>query len=286
VRGRSRRLAWALAAAFLPALAACGIPVAGGPQALPASEVPFGLLRPVAPPAPVAPAPVPTAPVSVYLVYGDRLLALTRQVPAPPSLRKAIDALLAGPTPPEARAGVGTALRAATVASVAQSGGRALIGLGSDLAQAYGTTLVLAMGQLVLTATAQPGVSSVLFSFRGHPVQVPTGDGTLASRPLTRADYAGLLLGGPPQAPPASPVGPGPSARQVGPAQLLVAPPGPAGPTPTAPAVPPPPGPAPALAPPPASTPPPNTPPPSAPPATAPPRHHRHDRGSRHDDQD
>ncbi|HLG92180.1 MAG TPA: GerMN domain-containing protein, partial [Acidimicrobiales bacterium] len=223
------------------------------------------------------------------LVYGGRLLALTRQVPAPPSLRKAMDALLAGPSPPEARAGVGTALRAATVASVTQSGGRALIGLGSDLAQAYGPTLVLAVGQLVLTATAQPGVSSVLFSFRGHPVQVPTGDGTLASGPLIRADYAGLLLGGLPQAPPAAPVAsrPGSSARQAGAAQLLAAPPGRPGPTATAPAVPSPPAPAPAPAPPPTSALPPSTPPATTPPATTPPgHHHRHGRAGRPDDHD
>ena len=52
---------------------------------------------------------------------------------------------------------------------------------------------MLALGQLVLTATARPGVGQVRFTLEGLPVQVPTADGTVTSDPLSRDDYLALL---------------------------------------------------------------------------------------------
>jgi spore germination protein GerM len=56
-----------------------------------------------------------------------------------------------------------------------------------------GDEQLLAVAQLVCTLTARPGVGPVSFTLEGAPVDVPTGDGSLTSGPVSRDDYADLL---------------------------------------------------------------------------------------------
>ena len=48
--------------------------------------------------------------------------------------------------------------------------------------------------KIVLTATSQPDVSSVLFSIAGRPISVPTPGGVTTTQPVTAADYRPMLL--------------------------------------------------------------------------------------------
>ena len=56
-----------------------------------------------------------------------------------------------------------------------------------------GQEQILAVAQVVLTATAVPGVERVRFLLEGEAVEVPRADGTLTSDSLQAADYQGLL---------------------------------------------------------------------------------------------
>jgi spore germination protein GerM len=42
---------------------------------------------------------------------------------------------------------------------------------------------------LVFSATGVAGVDAVTLLLEGRPVEVPTGEGTLTGRPLTRGDF-------------------------------------------------------------------------------------------------
>jgi spore germination protein GerM len=52
---------------------------------------------------------------------------------------------------------------------------------------------VLGFGQLVLTLTAVPTISGVLFEQDGKRLQVPRADGSLTTAPLARIDYRDLI---------------------------------------------------------------------------------------------
>jgi len=55
-----------------------------------------------------------------------------------------------------------------------------------------GQEQILALAQVVLTATSVAGVADVRFTLEDQPVDIPRGDGTLSSGPLTTRDYASL----------------------------------------------------------------------------------------------
>ena len=54
---------------------------------------------------------------------------------------------------------------------------------------------ILALGQLVLTVTARPGVGQAEFTLDGEPIDVPRGNGLLVSGTVVRDDYVKLLQG-------------------------------------------------------------------------------------------
>lgn len=77
-----------------------------------------------------------------------------------------------------------TSLLGATTA-----GGVATLDLPSAFTLVGGDEELLAVGQIVLTATEVPGIDGVLLTIDGDPVQAPTADGALVGRPLSRSDY-------------------------------------------------------------------------------------------------
>ena len=173
--------------------AGCGVATDDGPRALPRGDVPFELLAPstttVSSTTPVA----VTTEVPVYLVGAGRLNVVRRLVESPPSLFRAIESLLAGPTAEEAGAGLRSAVTNQTrLLSVRVQSGVATIDLSGEFATIGGQEQILALAQLVYTATAAQGVLGVRFSLDGKTVEVPRGDGTLSQEPLGPADYAGL----------------------------------------------------------------------------------------------
>ena len=187
-----RRVAGA-AIGLVVLVAGCGVATDDGPRALPRGDVPFELLAPstttVSSTTPVA----VTTEVPVYLVGAGRLNVVRRLVESPPSLFRAIESLLAGPTADEAGAGLRSAVTNQTrLLSVRVQSGVATIDLSGEFATIGGQEQILALAQLVYTATAAQGVLGVRFSLDGKTVEVPRGDGTLSQEPLGPADYAGL----------------------------------------------------------------------------------------------
>lgn len=173
-------------------LGSCGVPTGGGAQSISRSAVPFGLLSPstTTPPGGTVSGSVA---VQIYFVNGGHLAGVARLVRPPATLQRAIDALLQGPSDNEISAGITTGISSQTVAlSTATSAGLATLNLSSEFGQATGQQQVLAVAQLVFTATAVPGVAAVTIELDGNPIQVPVGNGSLTQpgTPLTRADFA------------------------------------------------------------------------------------------------
>jgi hypothetical protein len=183
---RARRVGW-LAAGLLW-LAACGVPSDPSPRSFPAQEVPFGLLSTTTS---TATSPAPATSAVVFLVEGDRLAPVRREVPAPATPAAVLAVLAAGATAPEAAAGLRTAL--VTGASLARvNGGTATVRLDPDFAAADLREQVLALAQLVYTITELPGIGAVQFTSDGRPAEIPTAAGPLKTGAATRADFAAV----------------------------------------------------------------------------------------------
>ena len=115
------------------------------------------------PPSPldlVAPSPTET-PATVYLISSSgELVGLRREV-APGSagtqLRNSLEQLIAGPTDAEAEGGVRTAVPVTTqILDVVVVDGTASVDFSSDFLSIGGASEILAIGQIVVTATTQP----------------------------------------------------------------------------------------------------------------------------------
>jgi len=162
------------------------------PEAIDDRDVPFQLLDTTSTTASEAP-PSAASPLALYFVLDDRLVAIPRQTMSAPGADALLRSLLEGPTGDEASFGVTTAIPSGTrVSGVDRSGGTLVVELSSDLATTDNTS-VLAVGQLVLTASGLPGIERVRFEIDGKSVQVPTGDGTLTGGAVTPTDYQELL---------------------------------------------------------------------------------------------
>lgn len=185
----SRRARALLATGLLCLLAGCGVPADPGPRSIPAEQVPFGLLGTTTTTT-AAPAPATTTAV-VFLVDGERLAPVRRQVPAPATPTAVVAALAAGPTPAEAAAGLRSApVTGAALAQVAA--GTVTVPLDRDFAAVGLHEQVLALAQLVYTITELPGIGGVQFSVDGQPAEIPTADGPTKTGAATRADFAAV----------------------------------------------------------------------------------------------
>ncbi len=193
---RARLLVCVTAMSASTALASCGVPTGGGAQPISRQAVPFGLLTPSSSPTnKPAPGDVRT---QVYLVKNGHLAAEVRFVRPPGSLQRTLEALLQGPTYTELAYGLESAipnqttLQSPPALSPSLVGDVATLNLGGNFGQVSGQQEVLAVAQLVFTATAFPGVSAVNFELDGKPVQVPIGNGQLtpASTPLSPSDFS------------------------------------------------------------------------------------------------
>ena len=186
--------ALAVLLAVLVAVAGCGVPTGGPPTAVPASEVPFGLLSP----SPQEPAPAPVTPglgrPAVHLLQGaDRIVARVRPLPAGPvdqQLRLLLDDLAAGPADEELAEGLGTALAPDVDLQLSSlTDGTATVDVGGATEVPIGRETRLAVAQIVLTATSLQGVTSVRLLVDGAPVAAPLPSGRLTDEPLTALDY-------------------------------------------------------------------------------------------------
>jgi spore germination protein GerM len=128
------------------------------------------------------------------LVRDDRLVPVERRVDGTPTVDAQLQHLLAGPTAAERDSGLSTALPGAVAVAAARPRGTEVeVDVGETGDETGRSDEVLAFGQIVCTLTARSDVDTVAFRRDGAPLGVPRADGALSRRPLTAADYAGLI---------------------------------------------------------------------------------------------
>ena len=196
-RSPSRRLWPAVLAVAVTLATACGVPVDGAPRALPAGQVPADLVA--ANPVTTTTTSVPlgsTARVRIYLVGGagggPRLVPVDRTVQAPADVERVLAQLSLGANREEEGRGLRSAILPGTVVnSVVVESSIAIVDLarGHSIAR-EGTDFILALAQMVYTATELSGVGGVRFTIDGERANVPNGTGVETAGPVARASYA------------------------------------------------------------------------------------------------
>jgi germination protein M len=142
-------------------------------------------------------APIRTTDVRVYLLRGELVAIVHRQVPAETPLRGALEALVAGPTAAEAALGFLTAIPAGTeVLGVNLSDGLATVDLSGEFDDGGGSLSMQArLAEVVFTATQFPEVTGVDFRLDGTPVTVFGSEGIELTEPQSRLGYHGFTSG-------------------------------------------------------------------------------------------
>ncbi|GAB3403355.1 hypothetical protein GCM10027569_10340 [Flindersiella endophytica] len=180
-------------------LAACGVPSQERPTVIDPTNVPNGLLASGRPEPDSTPTQTQQANPVTFFVDADRLIGVERTLPggSPRTrLHDAISALLIGPTETEQAAGLSTAVPNDLLLTVAGvENGEATIELTGELRNSPVEDTILAVGQIVLTATAQPDIDRVRLLHNGEIIGAPLIDGSIRSAPLTAADYTALRAG-------------------------------------------------------------------------------------------
>lgn len=186
-----RRITGCAAFVAVAVLAACGIPAERLPTLANPEDVPFDLLAPAPGATTTTLAGARTEEARIFLVQGERLAVVIREVPAPAIPETVLGALSAGPTDMELQLGLRSALLGdGVVRSVGVTGGIATVDLGPSFTEIAGRDQILALAQIVSTLTDLPGVGRVNFTLEGVPVGVPRGDGAVTTESVSRDDYA------------------------------------------------------------------------------------------------
>lgn len=132
--------------------------------------------------------------VSLYLVEEGSIVAVTRDLTPPADVMSVLGSLLSGTTEPEERTGLRTSIPSGTrLLAVDRDGSTVRLDISRDFAAVGGEEELLAVAQIVLTATGIEGVDSVLFDLEGVPTDVPLPNGALSDRPVNAANYRALL---------------------------------------------------------------------------------------------
>jgi spore germination protein GerM len=176
-------------------LAGCGVPPDDHATLAAPDSVPFDLLG-QAPSVTATTLPfAPTERATVFLVQGERLAPVQRELPAPVSVDSVLEALAAGPTTTEVQLGLRTALLTLglpVMRSGGVSGGIATVDLSQPFTEIAGRDQIVALAQIVSTVTGLPGVGRVRFTLDGNPVGILRGDGAVTTETVSRDDYATL----------------------------------------------------------------------------------------------
>lgn len=175
-----------LAGLFAILLMGCGIPVDSEPEVFD-----LDLVIPAEDDAPLLGDLVA---VSMYLVRNETLVQVTRDLPSPPDPQRILASLFDGATEPEVRANLRTSIPPGTrVISVSAEEPLLRVDLSQEFAAVGGEEEILAVAQIVLTATSIEGIESVAFELDGLTTAVPLPDGALSIDPVSADDYAALI---------------------------------------------------------------------------------------------
>lgn len=132
----------------------------------------------------------------VWFTRGESLFVVRRDQPSTPRIgAAAMESLLAGPTPREQAAAVGSQIPAGTqFLGLTVADGIATVDLTSEFESGGGSaSMNMRIAQVVYTLTQFPTVKGVLFELDGQPVDVLGGEGVIVDQPVTRKDYRDLL---------------------------------------------------------------------------------------------
>ena len=146
--------------------------------------------------APEAPGPTPgdLAAVTMYLVSDETLVRVTRDLPDSADLETVLQSLLGGVTEPEERSNLRSSIPAGTeIIGIEREQNIARIDLSSEFAAVGGEEEILAVAQIVLTATSLDGIDFVALELGGVPTDAPVANGALSIEPVEAADYASLV---------------------------------------------------------------------------------------------
>lgn len=180
-----RRLAAPLACLLL---GACGVPTDAEPRPLAPSVAIGSYEGPIGARHPSAGAFVER----LFLVRGERLVAVDRALDSTPSPQRHLDDLVSGPTPQERDEDLDSALAGTDIITgVRVRNGTAIVGLAGD--NPIRNDEILAYGQIVCTLASRADVETVQFVQDDQPLEVPRADGSLTPDPLTQADYGSLI---------------------------------------------------------------------------------------------
>lgn len=177
---------WGFALIITIGLIACGVPAEDEAEPL--------TIELDQPPEIEEPQPEDLAAVSVYLIRDAVLVPVTRDLPIPTTLEKTLESLLSRVSRPEERANLRTSIPTGTrLLGVEIEDGTARLNLSSDFASVGGEEEILAVAQIVLTATSTDLVSSVEFELEGVPTDVPVAGGALSVEPVSAGHYDQLI---------------------------------------------------------------------------------------------
>lgn len=162
------------------------------PEHLAASQVPFSLLRPTIPGTNGARVRFVTQAIFIVDAEGH-LAAVSRIVPGPPTLSTVIGQLLLGPTTIEKSAGFTTALPPKLVLISGDLRDHvAYLDFTTSLANLAPKSRLLAIGQLVLTASTVGASKGVVVEVAGAVQALPLPNGS-SSKLVTARDYLSML---------------------------------------------------------------------------------------------
>ena len=143
----------------------------------------------------IPPSTPTTMDVRVYFMHGDNIDVAHRTITATQQTASAaITELLAGPTPADTAAGLGTAIPAGTrLLGINISGRVATIDLTGKFSSGGGSQSMRSrLAQVTYTLTQFPTIDSVVFNLDGQQVTTFGGEGIMLDHPATRAGFEAL----------------------------------------------------------------------------------------------
>jgi germination protein M len=166
-------------------LAGCGVSTQTTQREIEPSDVPFGLMQSRRPTTTSAP-PGTASDIVVYFVGTSGLGAAVREQRGNATAEDALDALAAGPTDGEARAGFRSALVPGSIDDVRVANGLARVDLDPEFLQLGRTEQALAIAQIVFTLTELETVDRVRLLVGGEPLPVAIVTGRTTTAPIDR----------------------------------------------------------------------------------------------------
>ena len=141
-------------------------------------------------------APPASYPFMLFWLRDEQVVRVRRSLPVEATLDLVVDAFRLGPDEIEAENNLRTALPPPSAIAVTVEAGTATVDLDPTFLTLPGSEQVRGICQIVFTVTGVGGIGLVRFSINGRRVAVPRSDGQPTTRPVSRDDYASLVLDG------------------------------------------------------------------------------------------